>query len=81
MVAGFADASTHNNITEPYGDGTQTRHPRCGLRLHLRVRRDEDLTGVHNVGTGVAYSLTDIATLIDDALDLTIRQPAFCSIG
>jgi hypothetical protein len=49
--------------------------------LHLRVRCDEDLTGVHNACAGIAYSFTDISALIDDVLDLTIRQPAFYGIS
>ena len=58
-----------------YGDGTQTRDFTYvkDVVSALRLAMDGDYSGALNVGTGKSYSFNDVAEILADKMDLSLR--------
>jgi UDP-glucose 4-epimerase len=77
-IAQFADKIAGGESPELFGDGTQTRdftHVDDVVRACEQVA-DEELTGVYNVGTGVAYSFNEMVEMINEELGTDV-DPAY----
>jgi Nucleoside-diphosphate-sugar epimerases len=74
-VAQFADAIAEGDRPEVFGDGTQTRDFTHvdDVVAALELTAEAGLSGVFNVGTGVATSFNEMITMINETLGSSVE--------